>query len=322
MNDEVGNDGFLYVTPKTFDPEKVIVRTGHADTTSPGTTLSVAYKYTTPKGEEVNLLRQNPPTETALYGATQFSQTGEPTSSTKWEMVAGWKIVEKLPEGYDKDLDVPVVERDANRNLTVVKDREREFYIHDGPTGNERRDVDISFGQDVLAHMQLTARIESAILEKAIRVQNKPFKTVVRIVATTVKTGLTGTKVTMGQCKNKKGEMVTTPTIFVGEKKTMPFEEFVGKSAGARVQMRRSYPSIFISAQSSARVRCISFTVLAKRLGGDPADKSAWMSAHGDDGVDDEGFDNEPEETAEITQPEKRMKRANVEDENEDSFFE
>lgn len=313
--DEIGKDGKYYVKKSTFRPEKVVLRADHKDTTSPGTTFSAKYKYTTPNGEVEDLIRDNPPTETALYGASQYDKTGTPTVSTKWEMVTGGNIVEKLPEGFSKDEDAPIVERDANRNIISVKDRVREFYIHEGPTGNARRDERPENAQAVLESTQLAAMIESTILEKAILLMGKPLKGVIRVLSTSEKTGLTGVKVTMGQSKAKtdhtdpitgveikKGTLISTPTIFIDEKKTMPLADFIKQSAGARVQVRRSWPSVFIDAKLNARVRCTTYTVLAKRLGDDPKDKSSWMTAHADED-DDEGFqsakrvkvDSEPE---------------------------
>ena len=291
------------MTPGSFDPKRVsvFVAADKDKSSSTGTTYTVKYTYDTPGGDVIDYLRFAIPTMTALYGASQFEDEKTViTESTKWSMPIGDAIEEVLPERYNPNKDFPVVEYDEKNFTKIVKvtDRKRVFREHVGPTGNPRRDHDITFRATIQQYFELVASAESAVIEKTSMESGIEFTEINRIVRREKKTNLVAMHLKFGQVKqeikNEKGEviktvMLTKPTIFVGERTTMPFLEFVKKSAGSRDAVKSTIPSVLVQGRKIS-VRFTTYSAVCKQLGIDPADNSDRNVANVDDFPDDEPF--------------------------------
>jgi hypothetical protein len=203
--------------------------------------------------------------------------------------------------------DTPAITRNPDKTFTAV-DRLRTFALHEGSSGNARRDAFTENKELILNYIRFLHRVESVFLVKANELYGQKFAAVNRVLRVSNhdkdEDRFVGIALKFGQSEDKQARsddnkthkvFKTEATVFDPDGNKMAFKDFVKVSKGAVVAAKACMPSIFINS-SGASVRFNTFKIVCKRLGTDPSDKSFDASLDLEDVPGAEGFAVEMQE--------------------------
>lgn len=272
--------GKFIVTPAEFDPKRIVVepKPSYSDGTN-GDSYTVKYDYVDSAGKtKREYLHTVAPTMSLVYGSTQREPDngGIIKADTKYGFTLGCRVV------CDAPLRKPKVHEDEQGNFVKWEEFPRVFRMQDGPTGNAFRGDDKVMSPEhqtlILAYYKMISEIESEIRSQLASILNKTGKSLSfsdknMLIRPSSKTPYQDIHAKVCQFKDKSTGVpqnvlrVTTNPDGTG---SVPFDEFVSKSGGARVAAWLTFPSVHLSTLGNPTVRCTADRVLCKGLGVDP----------------------------------------------------